>query len=273
MPYITATDGTSLHVKDMGAGRPVVLIHGWPLTGDMWEKQTLALVEAGYRVITYDRRGFGLSGHPINCYNYDVLADDLAVILEQLDLWDATLVGFSMGGCEVARYLSRHGRARISKAVLLASIVPFLLNTADNPDGVDISVFDGIKQEIRQDRFAFLKSFLPGFYGMSMLHHPVSEGVLDWSFTLASMASPMATLDCVDAWGKTDFRSDLQAFTIPTLIIHGTADSAVPADIAGRRAADLIPGSIFLEYDGAPHGLFLTHAEQVNEDLLKFLAS
>jgi len=273
MPYITATDGTSLHVKDMGAGRPVVLIHGWPLTGDMWEKQTLALVEAGYRVITYDRRGFGLSGHPINCYNYDVLADDLAVILEQLDLWDATLVGFSMGGGEVARYLSRHGRARISKAVLLASVVPFLLKTADNPDGVDISVFDGIKQEIRQDRFAFLKGFLPGFYGMSMLHHPVSEGVLDWSFTLASMASPMATLDCVDAWGKTDFRSDLQAFTIPTLIIHGTADSAVPAEITGRRAADLIPGSVFLEYDGAPHGLFLTHAEQVNEDLLKFLAS
>ncbi|MFT8808482.1 alpha/beta fold hydrolase [Gluconobacter sp.] len=273
MPYITATDGTSLHVKDMGAGKPVVLIHGWPLTGDMWEKQTLALVEAGYRVITYDRRGFGQSGHPINCYDYDTLADDLAVILEQLDLWDATLVGFSMGGGEVARYLSRHGRSRISKTVLLSSVVPFLLKTSDNPKGVDISVFDGIKQKIRQDRFGFLKDFIPDFYGVSMIHHPVSQGVLDWTFLLATMASPMATLDCVDAWGTTDFRPDLQAFTIPTLVIHGTADSAVPAGIAGEKAAAAIPGSTWISYDGAPHGLFMTHAERVNEDLLRFLAT
>ncbi|MDE7538944.1 alpha/beta fold hydrolase [Gluconobacter sphaericus] len=273
MPYITATDGTSLHVKDMGAGKPVVLIHGWPLTGDMWEKQTLALVEAGYRVITYDRRGFGQSGHPINCYDYDTFADDLAVILEQLDLWDATLVGFSMGGGEVARYLSRHGRSRISKTVLLSSVVPFLLKTSDNPKGVDISVFDGIKQKIRQDRFGFLKDFIPEFYGVSMLHHPVSQGVLDWSFLLASMASPMATLDCVDAWGTTDFRSDLQAFTVPTLVVHGTADSAVPAGIAGEKAAAAIPGSTWISYEGAPHGLFMTHAERVNEDLLRFLAT
>ncbi|MBF0876020.1 alpha/beta hydrolase [Gluconobacter cerevisiae] len=273
MPYITATDGTSLHVKDMGAGKPVVLIHGWPLTGDMWEKQTLALVEAGYRVITYDRRGFGQSGHPIDCYDYDTFADDLAVILEQLDLWDATLVGFSMGGGEVARYLSRHGRSRISKTVLLSSVVPFLLKTSDNPKGVDISVLDGIKQKIRQDRFGFLKDFLPEFYGVSMLHHPVSQGVLDWSFLLASMASPMATLDCVDAWGTTDFRPDLQAFTVPTLVIHGTGDSTVPAEISGEKAAAAIPGSTWISYEGAPHGLFMTHAERVNEDLLRFLAT
>ena len=273
MPYITATDGTSLHVKDMGAGKPVVLIHGWPLTGDMWEKQTLALVEAGYRVITYDRRGFGQSGHPVDCYDYDTFADDLAVILEQLDLWDATLVGFSMGGGEVARYLSRHGRSRISKAVLLASVVPFLLKTSDNPKGVDIAVLDGIKQKIRQDRFGFLKDFIPDFYGVSMIHHPVSQGVLDWSFLLASMASPMATLDCVDAWGTTDFRPDLQAFTVPTLVIHGTGDSTVPAEISGEKAAAAIPGSTWISYEGAPHGLFMTHAERVNEDLLRFLAT
>ncbi|MEJ5154699.1 alpha/beta hydrolase [Gluconobacter wancherniae] len=272
MPYIAAKDGTSLHVKDMGKGRPVVLIHGWPLTGDMWEFQTLALVEAGYRVVTYDRRGFGQSGHPINCYDYNTLADDLSAILEELDLWDATLVGFSMGGGEVARYLSRYGRARISKAVLLASVVPFLLKTADNPDGVDISVFDGIKQEIRQDRFGFLQGFISSFYGISMLHHPVSQGVLDWSFTLASMASPMATLDCVDAWGTTDFRPDLQSLTLPTLIIHGSADTAVPAALTGRKAAAQIPGSTYIEYEGAPHGLFATHPERVNEDLLRFLA-
>ncbi|MBS1083110.1 alpha/beta fold hydrolase [Gluconobacter kondonii] len=273
MPYITATDGTSLHVKDMGAGKPVVLIHGWPLTGDMWEKQTLTLVEAGYRVITYDRRGFGQSGHPVDCYDYDTFADDLAVILEQLDLWDATLVGFSMGGGEVARYLSRHGRSRISKTVLLSSVVPFLLKTSDNPKGVDIAVLDGIKQKIRQDRFGFLKDFIPDFYGVSMIHHPVSQGVLDWSFLLASMASPMATLDCVDAWGTTDFRPDLQAFTVPTLVIHGTGDSTVPAEISGEKAAAAIPGSTWISYEGAPHGLFMTHAERVNEDLLRFLAT
>ncbi|WP_040507361.1 alpha/beta fold hydrolase [Gluconobacter morbifer] len=273
MPHITATDGTALHVKDMGQGRPVVLIHGWPLTGDMWEKQTLALAEAGYRVVTYDRRGFGLSGHPINCYDYDTLADDLAVILEQLDLWDATLVGFSMGGGEVARYLSRHGRSRVSRTVLVSSVLPFLLRTADNPDGLDISIFDGMKQEIRQDRFGFLKNFIPHLYGMGVLRHPVSQGVLDWSFMLACMASPMATLDCVDAWGTTDFRADLQAFTVPTLVIHGTGDSNVPSDLSGRRTADAIPGATYIEYDGAPHGLFITHAEKLNADLLKFLAS
>ncbi|QDH17481.1 alpha/beta fold hydrolase [Swingsia samuiensis] len=273
MSYITTSDGVHLHFKDVGKGRPVVLIHGWPLTGDMWEKQVIALVDAGYRVITYDRRGFGLSGHPIHCYSYDTLTDDLATLINSLDLYDATLVGFSMGGGEVARYLSRYGTKRIAKAVLLASIVPFLLKTSDNPDGVPESVLDGIKQSIRADRFDFLENFIPSFYGDSSLLRSVSKGVLNWSFSLACMASPMATIDCVDTWGKTDLRPDLQAFTLPTLILHGSADANVPPEFSSKKAAELIPGAIYKEYKGAAHGLFFTHADQVNEDLIEFLSA
>lgn len=271
MVQVQANDGTLLHVEDVGRGRPVVLIHGWPLTSDMWEKQKVVLTDAGYRVVTYDRRGFGRSGRPINTYDYDTLSGDLSAILEELDLWNATLVGFSMGGGEIARYLSTHGRARIAQAVLLASVVPFLLKTPDNPDGVDIALFDGIKQKIRADRFGFLRGFAPGFYGNGPLHHAVSDGVLDWTFAMAITGSPMATLDCVDAWAFTDFRPDLPAFTVPTLVIHGGADTTVPAEIAGRKAAAGIEGATYLEYEDAPHGLFFTHAEQVNKDLLHFL--
>lgn len=271
MAYIAATDGVQLHVKDSGQGRPVVLIHGWPLTGDMFEFQTLALLEAGYRVITYDRRGFGQSGHPATGYDYNTFADDLASILKRLDLNGVTLAGFSMGGGEIARYLSRHGAERIAKAVLIATVVPYLAKTDDNPDGVDRSVFEEMKAQIRKDRFAFLQTFAKQFYGVGIVSSPVSQGILDWSFLLATMASPKATLDCVDAFGKTDFRPDLASFTMPTLVIHGTSDKTVPIDVAGRAAAKHIKGAKLIEYSGEPHGLFATAPDRLNADLKEFI--
>ncbi|MBO9134524.1 alpha/beta hydrolase [Rhizobium sp. VS19-DR104.2] len=272
MAFVKAKDGTQLHVKDMGQGRPVLLIHGWPLTGDMFEYQTLALLEAGYRVITYDRRGFGQSGHPADGYNYDTFADDLASVLEELDLQQVSLIGFSMGGGEIARYLSRHGVSRVAKTVLVSSVVPYLLKDGSNPDGVDASVFEDMKAQIRKDRFAFLQAFAKTFYGVGMLTNPVSEGVLDWSFALGIMASPKATIECIDAFGKTDFRGDLPAFTMPTLVIHGTGDKTVPIGPSGRAAAAAITGATLIEYDGEPHGLFATVPERLNRDLLEFLA-
>ncbi|TQX86048.1 MULTISPECIES: alpha/beta fold hydrolase [Rhizobium] len=272
MAFVKAKDGTQLHVKDMGQGRPVLLIHGWPLTGDMFEYQTLALLEAGYRVITYDRRGFGQSGHPADGYNYDTFADDLASVLEELDLQQVSLIGFSMGGGEIARYLSRHGVSRVAKSVLVSSVVPYLLKDGSNPDGVDASVFEDMKAQIRKDRFAFLQAFAKTFYGVGMLTNPVSEGVLDWSFALGIMASPKATIECIDAFGKTDFRGDLSAFTMPTLVIHGTGDKTVPIGPSGRAAAAGITGATLIEYDGEPHGLFATVPERLNRDLLEFLA-
>ena len=271
MPMVEARDGTHIHVKVMGSGDPVILIHGWPLTGDMWEYQTLALLEAGYRVITYDRRGFGHSAHPATGYTYDNFADDLAAVIDSLGVAKVSLVGFSMGGGEIARYLSRHGSAKVARAALVASVVPYLLKTADNPDGADESVFEDLKAQIRKDRFAFLQSFSKGFYGVGFVTSPVSQGLLDWTFQLAVMASPKATIDCVDAFGKTDFRPDLAAFDIPTLVIHGTGDATVPIDPSGRAAAAGIAGAQLIEYDGEPHGLFATAPERLNTDLLAFL--
>jgi len=271
MTSVDTKDGSTLHVKDSGKGRPIVLIHGWPLTGDMFEYQTLALLEAGYRVITYDRRGFGQSGHPMLGYDYDTFSDDLASVLEARDVTGATLVGFSMGGGEIARYLSRHGAARIAKAALISSVVPYLLKGDDNPNGVDQSVFDDMKAQIRKDRFAFLGTFAKQFYGVGLISSPVSKELIDWTFILAVMASPKATINCVDAFGKTVFRSDLASFTVPTLIIHGTADKVVPIDAAGRTAAKGIPGATLIEYDGEPHGLFATAPDRLNSDLTQFI--
>jgi non-heme chloroperoxidase len=271
MGYVEAKDGTSLHVKDTGTGRPVVLIHGWPLTGDMFEYQSLALLEAGYRVITYDRRGFGQSGHPATGYDYNTFADDLASVLTSIDVQGATLVGFSMGGGEVARYLSRHGATRVQKAVLVSSVVPYLLKGDTNPEGVDASIFEDIKKQIRKDRFDFLKTFAKQFYGVGFVSSPVSDALLEWSFLLGTMASPKATINCVDAFGKTNFRGDLASFTIPTLVIHGTADKTVPIDPSGRAAAKGIVGAKLLEYDGEPHGLFATVPDRLNTDLIQFI--
>jgi non-heme chloroperoxidase len=269
--FVETKDGVKLHVKDIGKGRPVVLIHGWPLTGDMFEYQSLALLEAGYRVITYDRRGFGQSAHPFEGYDYDTFADDLAVVLDKLDVQGATLVGFSMGGGEVARYLSRHGTKRVAKAVLISSVVPYLLKDSSNPDGVDQSVFDEMKKQVRKDRFDFLQTFGKMFYGVGFVSSPVSEALLQWTFVLAIMASPKATLACIDAFGKTDFRKDLAAFTIPTLVIHGTSDKVVPIDTAGRPAAKGIAGAKLIEYDGEPHGLHATVPDRLNADLKAFI--
>jgi len=273
MSHIQSRDGTVLHVKHAGEGRPVILIHGWPLTGDMWEYQTLALIEAGYRVITYDRRGFGQSAHPARGYDYDNFADDLAAILEDADARDAVLVGFSMGGGEVARYLSRHGTDRVAKVALISSVVPYLSKASDNPEGVDPSVFEEMKAKIREDRFAFLGDFAKMFYGVSVVSKPVSRELLDWTFILATMASPKATLDCVDAFATTDFRRDLAAFTVPTLVIHGTADKTVPIEPTGRAVAAALPAATFIEYEGEPHGLFATAPERLNRDLIEFIGT
>jgi pimeloyl-ACP methyl ester carboxylesterase len=274
MPFIEARDGTEIYVKDWGheGGRPVILMHGWPLSADSWDAQALALAEAGYRVISYDRRGFGRSDQPWDGYDYDTFADDLADVIESAELdGGIALVGFSMGGGEVARYMSRHGGKGVSQAVLVGAVVPYLLKTADNPNGADETVFDGIQDGIRKDRADFFRGFFKDFYGVGMISHPVSQAVLDHSWTMAMQAGLKGTLACVDAFGKTDFRPDLASFTVPTLIIHGTSDATVPIDASARAAAAGISGARLIEYDGAPHGLFATHGERLTADLLEFL--
>lgn len=273
MAFLNTDDGTEIFYNDWGTGTPVVLIHGWPLSSDMWEYQAKFLAENGCRVITYDRRGFGRSSQPWEGYDYDTLTDDLRVILEELDVRDATLVGFSMGGGEVVRYLSRFGNDRVSKAVLVGAVTPCLMKTEDNPEGVDPTVFEGLIDGLEKDRPAFLTTFGEKFYGRTLLRHTVSEPWLQWTFQMAMQASARATLECVDSWSGTDFRGDCAKITVPTLVIHGTGDSTVPIDVAGRRAAALIPGAKLVEYDGEPHGLFATSPDRLNEDLLGFAKS
>ncbi len=271
MPFLKANDGAELFYNDWGHGRPVVLIHGWPLDADMWEYQATYLAAHGCRVIAYDRRGFGRSTQTWEGYNYDQLADDLKSVMDTLDLRDATLVGFSMGGGEVARYLRRHGASRVAKTVLVSAVTPFMLKTPDNPEGVDRSVFDGMIQGIEKDRPNFLANFGKVFFGVGVLSSPVSSELLTWAQTMAMLASPKATVDCVTAFGETDFREDMAAFTMPTLIVHGDADKTVPIDASGRRAATLIPHARMHVYEGAPHALVFTEKDRLNEDLLGFI--
>ncbi|MBP0446370.1 alpha/beta hydrolase [Roseomonas sp. SSH11] len=270
MPFITTQDGVALHYTDWGSGRPIVLIHGWPLSGAMWEYQAVHLAENGFRVITYDRRGFGESGKPWSGYDYDTLADDLAVLMDGLDLQGAMLVGFSMGGGEVARYLRRHGAARVAKAVLVSAVTPFLLKTPDHAEGVPRETFDEIVQGLRNDRPYFLTSFVRQFFGAGMLNFTVTGEILQWAHGLAMQASPKATLDCVRAFSETDFRDDMRAFAVPTLVIHGDADNTVPVDVTGRAAARMILGARLNTYGGAPHGLFFTERLRLGADLLDF---
>lgn len=260
-----------LYYEDHGAGKPIVLIHGWPLSGASWEKQVPVLVNAGYRVITYDRRGFGLSSRPVSGYDYDTFASDLEKLLTKLDIRNATLVGFSMGGGEVARYIGKYGTRRISKVVFMAAITPFLLKTADNPDGADGSIFEGMKSAIAADRPAFLTTFLSNFYNVDILKgKKVSDEVVRLSWNIAAGASPKGTLDCVDAW-LIDFRKDLKRIDVPTLIIHGDDDRILPIAVTGIRMPELIKGSRLVVVKGGPHGLNWTHAEEINRELLGFL--
>ena len=271
MPYLTTRDKTEIFYKDWGTGMPVILIHGWPLNSDSWEYQASFLALNGYRVIAYDRRGFGRSSQPFTGYDYNTLSDDLADLMTALDLRNAALVGFSMGGGEVVRYLSRHGSARVSRAVLISAVPPLMVKTDSNPDGVDSEQLDKIAEGLKKDRFDFLHSFFPAFYGRSALHHTVSESVLDWSEHMAMLASPKATLDCATSFGTTDFREEMKTLTTPFLVIHGTGDKTVPIDASGRHSAKILPNATLIEYDGEPHGLTATVPDRLNADLLHFL--
>jgi pimeloyl-ACP methyl ester carboxylesterase len=272
MPMIETRDGTQLYVKSWGSGRPVVLIHGWPLSGDSWDPIALALAEAGYRAIAYDRRGFGRSDQPWRGYDYDTFADDLADVMQSQGAHeDVALVAFSMGGGEVARYLSRHGGRGVSQVALISSIVPYMLQTDDNPHGVPAATLQQIGDGIRQDRAHFMRGFLKDVFGAGLLTSPVSNEVLDLAWNTAMQAGLHPTLAAAQAFGHTDFRPDLAHFTVPTLVIHGTADKTVPIDATGRAVAHAVSEATLIEYDGEPHAVFATQTARLTRDLLQFL--
>ncbi len=271
MPFFEAQDGTRLHYNDWGTGKPVVLIHGWPLDADMWEYQSVHLANHGNRVVTYDRRGFGRSAQPWSGYDYDTLADDLAALLEKLDLTGVTLVGFSMGGGEVARFVARHGTARIARVALVSAVTPYLLKGPTNEDGVDASVFDQMVEGLQKDRPGFLATFGKQFYGVGPLTFSISSDYLQWTANLAMLGSPKATIDCVRAFSETDFRADLKALTVPTLVIHGNADATVPLQASAEKVVQLVPHAELKVYPGAPHGLHYTDKDRLTADLLAFL--
>ena len=273
MSYLKTHDDVQLYVKDWGQGRPVIMLHGWPLSSDTFDDLGIAIAGAGLRAIAYDRRGFGRSDQPWSGYDYDTLTDDLAAVMEQTGAEDATLLGFSMGGGEVARYMSRHGGAGVRQAVLVSAVVPYMLKTEDNPNGTDQDTFESMTKEMKTDRAKFWTTFFKQFYGVGMVSHPVSEEILDWSASLAMRASLKATLDCAAAFATTDFRPDLPYFKVPTLIIHGTSDKTVKIDATARMAAAAIPSSTLLEYEGAAHGLFASHKQRFIEDVLNFVKS
>ena len=272
MPYAKAKDGTMLYHKDWGEGRPVVLIHGWPLSGDTFDDLGIALAERGFRAIIPDRRGFGRSDQPWNGHDYDTYADDIAAVLEHCGIAEpVSLVGFSMGGGEVARFLTKQGRDRVSAAVLISSIVPYMLQTDDNPNGVPQAIFDQMTDGMKKDRAGFMTSFAKDFFGQGFIDRPVSQGVLDDFWRQAMMAGQRSTLAAAKAFASTDFRPDLKSFAVPTLVIHGTADKTVPIDATGRVVADQVPGAKLIEYDGSAHGLFATDKERLIEDVCAFL--
>ena len=261
-----------LYYEDHGTGDPVVLIHGWPLSGRSWENQVPALVDAGHRVITYDRRGFGDSSQPWGGYDYDTFAADLDALLTHLDLSDVTLVGFSMGGGEVVRYIGRYGTGRVSKAVLAAAVPPYLYISDDNPGGgLDDATIGQFQDGVRADRIAFLDGFMTNFFTAGDRSDLVSEPTRIYNRQIAAFASPKGTLDCITAFGRTDFRDDLAKVTVPTLVIHGDSDAIVPFEVSGRRSHEAIEGSSLALIEGAPHGLNVTHADQFNRALVDFL--
>ena len=271
MPSVRTADNTELYYKDWGRGRPVVLLHGWPLNADSWDDHAFALANAGYRVITYDRRGFGRSSQPWNGYDYDSLTDDLRAVIKHCQITEATLIGFSMGGGEVARYMTRYNGAGIVQAGLIASIVPYKLKTPDNPNGTELKVLEETTAAILEDRRKFFSEFFRKFYGIDTAEHPVSDDVLEWSLSMTMRAGLKPTVACADSFFKTDFRPDLASFKVPTLIIHGTADQNVSLDASARPAAKGIRHSKLIEYAGSPHGLRASDTQRITQHLLEFL--
>ncbi|WP_339880654.1 alpha/beta hydrolase [uncultured Algoriphagus sp.] len=274
MPFLKHQNGNEkirIFYQDYGKGDPVILIHGWPLSHQAWEAQISTLVDAGYRVIAYDRRGFGKSSQPLNGYDYSSLTEDLRELILELDLSNITLVGFSMGGGEVVRYFTDYEGDRVVKVALIASIIPLVSQKADNPDGVPEEDLEEIMQNLKTDRIGFLKSFHENFYNFNELKDRVSQANLDYDFSISSHASPIATIKTAEAWGTIDFRSELKNVNVPTLIVHGDADNIVPYKTSAKQAAEGIANNEYHLIPNAPHGLNLTHTEELNKLLLKFL--
>lgn len=275
MPRAVTTDKVSLFYKDWGPrdGSPIVLLHGWPLSGDTFDDLAVALAEDGYRSIVPDRRGFGRSDQPWDGYDYDTFASDVDAVLDDAGIsGPIALAGFSMGGGEVAKLVARHGE-RISKAILIGSVVPYMLKTDENPNGVPQSTFDQMTAGMKEDRAAFFTDFAKDFFGVGAISHPVSDGVLHDFFRQAMMAGLRPTLGAAKAFATTDFRGDLRSFTMPTLVIHGTKDATVPIDATAREVAKVVPGATLIEYDGSAHGLFATDKERLTRDIREFLGS
>lgn len=277
MPFVSVgkenSSSIDIYYEDHGSGKPVVLIHGYPLSGASWEKQTTPLLDAGFRIITYDRRGFGNSSKPTTGYNYDVFAEDLRKLVTHLGLHDFSLVGFSMGGGEIARYFGKHGSKGIKKAVFIGAVPPFLLKTQDNPEGIDQSVFDGIQKAVASDRYAFFTEFFKNFFNTDLLMGTrVSKEAAQACWNLAATASAKASHDCVPTWYE-DFRKDLARVDVPTLVIHGDADRIVPLSVSGQRTAKMIQGARLVVIKDGPHCITWTHADEVNSALLDFLKS
>jgi peroxiredoxin len=269
--YEENSNNIALYYEDHGKGQPIILIHGWPLSHRMWDNHIQSLVESGFRVIAYDRRGFGQSSKPYSGYNYNTMATDLNDLISKLNLKNVILCGFSMGGGEVARYIGKYGTKNISKAVLIGAVTPFLLKTEDNDNSVDSSVFEGMKDGIVKDRAGFFKEFGKNFVNYEKLKDKVSLAQVELNWNIAMQASLKGTVDCVDAFGKTDFREDLEKFDIPALIIHGDDDAIVPFEVSGKKANEMIKESELELIKGGPHGLSFTHHEEVNRALLNFL--
>jgi non-heme chloroperoxidase len=271
MPYITAAGNTQIYFKDWGTGQPVVFSHGWPLCSDSWESQMLFLADNGYRVIAHDRRGHGRSNQPWQGNDMDTYADDLAALLNILNIQNACLVGFSTGGGEVARCIGRHGTERVSKAALISAVTPFMLQTPDNPEGIPKSVFDDIRAKALENRSqAYLDTAIP-FFGMNLPGAKFSQGLINSFWHQGMLAGHKNTYDCIAAFSESDFREDLRKMTMPTLVVHGDADQIVPFEKSGKLAAGMLPNATLRVYAGAPHGLADTHKEQLNNDLLAFL--
>ena len=270
MPTFTTKDSVTLHYKDWGKGQPIVFSHGWPLSSDAWEKQMLFLAEKGYRCIAHDRRGHGRSDQPWNGNDMDTYADDLAALINHLGLEKAILVGHSTGGGEVTRYVGRHGSEKVAGLVLIGAVTPGMLKTDQNPDGLPMSVFDGIRDGVRKDRAQFFKDLTTPFFGANRDGHKVSDGMRETFVALGLQGSLKAEMDCIAAFSESEFTADLAKCTMPVLVIHGDDDQVVPIDNTGRRVTKLVKHAEFKPYKGGDHGLPATHTEQINADLLAF---